>query len=610
MRPRLLLFAYGFLAWTIFFLVARALFLLYHNDLTRELTLSDTLLTFVHGIRMDWAAAGYLSLLPGLILATTFFVRGKYLWPFWLGYHTIILLLASFVVIIDLELYKHWGFRMDATPLLYAGKEAAGSGEFWTTVLLIVYWLVVFGVGLILMIKFFKPRVQCLEPVQWITGPALLVTTAMLVIPIRGSFGVAPMNTGFVYFHKANSFANHAAINVVWNFGYAVHKMNRLRYPNNYFDADKANVLLAELYPPAVEPSPRLITTDTPNIMIIMLESYTFKFIEPLGGLPGIAPRFNALVKEGMLFDNFYSSGDRTDKGLISVLSSYPAQPLASIIKYPNKTKNLPFLNQVFKARGYHTEFTYGYNIDYGNFRSYLINAGFDNLTHSEHFPQDLNTSKWGVHDHYVFEKFFEETEQVQRPFFKIIMTQSSHEPFEVPMETVIEGEDDLHKFLNSAYYTDRTLGEFIDKAKQTDWWSNTLVIITADHGHPMPDNNGLGNPHRYKIPMLWLGGALAKQDTVVHSVAGHTDIANTLLGQLGMHDDRFIFSQDIFNPAYRPFAAYIFNNGFGFVQEGNIVVYDNNGKSVLREEGDVNTHDVDLGKAFIQKLYWDYNAR
>ena len=160
-----------------------------------------------------------------------------------------------------------------------------------------------------------------------------------------------------------------------------------------------------------------------------MLESYSSGLIEGLGGEPGVTPNFNTLIKEGILFDNFYSSGDRTDKGIVSVLNGYPSQPVTSMVKEPKKTQNLPYLNKVFKANGYHTEFTYGYNINYANFNSYLMHGDFDHVTHSADFPQELNTSKWGVHDQYVFQKFQEELGAVKQPFFKIMMTQSSHEP-------------------------------------------------------------------------------------------------------------------------------------------------------------------------------------
>jgi phosphoglycerol transferase MdoB-like AlkP superfamily enzyme len=609
MKQRFLLLAYGFAGWTLLFVLGRALFLLYHFDQSSALSATDWILVFVYGLRMDFAMAGYMSLLPGLLFALLFPVRGRHLWPFWFGYHGVVIPLTVFIMVVDFELYNHWGFRLDATPLLYLGKEAAGSGDLLRSVLLVLYWLALCAGALYAFHRFFKNRILSLPAAGLVAAPVMVVITAALIIPIRGSFGVAPMNTGFVYFHKTNMFANHAAVNVVWNFGYAVQKMRKLRYPENYLDKAQCEDQFRKLMPPPGATT-RLIRARQPNILIVILESFTYRFVEPLGGLPGITPRFNELIREGILFDNFYSSGDRTDKGIVSILNGYPAQPLTSIIKDPKKTRGLPYLNKIFKGAGYTTGFTYGYNINYANFRSYLINAEFDHTTHSEDFPPELNTSKWGVHDHYVFDRFFEECNAVKEPFFKVIMTQSSHEPFDVPMETVIAGEDNVHRFLNSAYYTDSTFGRFIDRAKAAPWWDSTLVVVTADHGHMLPDNEGLTNPRRFRIPMLWLGGALTVTDTVIHTVGGHTDIPNTVLGQVGVRTGLFPFGQDMLNSEHRPFAIYIFNNGFGWVQPDGVAVYDNVlGKPVQVHDGHTGM-DLLPARAYVQKLYSDFNSR
>lgn len=609
MKQRLIVLFAGFIAWTLFFLIARGLFMGYHSVLSNELSIMEMILVFVHGIRMDFSMAGYYSLLPGLIYALGFFLNGTRIWPVWISYHAILLFITTFIIVLDFELYKHWGFRLDATPLMYMGKEAAGSGDFWQTIFLICYWLVMFAAALFAFYKFFKKRVLQLPATDWKAIPVILFCTTLFIIPIRGSFGVAPMNTGFVYFHESKLFANHAAVNVVWNFLYAVQKMNRLKYADNYFDKDQTEQYYKKIFPKS-DSTKKVLKTDKPNVIIIVLESFTSTIIEPLGGVAGVTPRFNEFIKEGILFDHFYASGDRTDKGIVAVLNGYPSQPLTSIIKEPKKTKSLPYLNKIFKEHGYRTEFTYGYNINYANFNSYLIHAGFDHVTHSMDFPQELNTSKWGVHDEYVFAKFFEETQRVQVPFFKVMMTQSSHEPFEVPMETVIKGDDEVSQFLNSAYYTDKELGIFIDKAKQTQWWENTLIVITADHGHPYPNNAGVSNPDKYKIPMLWLGGALNVRDTVVRSMSTQTDIPNTVLAQFGWDDGEFKFGQNILGNAYNPFAVFVFNNGFAMVKEDRLYIYDNVSNAIVHQRGEIKKDDLPEGKAYIQKLYWDFNSR
>ncbi len=609
MADRIKIFFKYCLYWFSYFVFARILFLIYHYEGTSTMSFGDIILSILNGARLDLSVMGYYTIIPGLLILLTTYFKPIILNISLKIYTGIILFLSSFVIVLDLELYSHWGYRMDATPLLYIGKEAASSGDPLTTLLLVIFWLLIFSAFGYYYLKFISKPIKKINKANWQTSVVILVMTGLLIAPIRGTVGVAPINTGTVYFHKTNMFANHAAVNVVYNFGYALTKLNKLKYPEDYLAADKTKAYFNELIN-SDGPTTQLIKSEKPNVMIVVMESFTYKFIEPLGGLPGIAPNFDKLVKEGVLFDNFYSSGDRTDLGIVSILNGYPRQPLTSIIKFPKKTASLPFINKDLKNRGYRTEFTYGYNIDYANFRSYLTNAQFDNITQSEDFPQELNTSKWGVHDQYVFDKYFEEAEQAKEPFFKIMMTQSSHEPFEVPMETVIPGTDDEHKFLNSAYYADKCLGDFIEKAKKSDWWENTLIIITADHGHFMPDNEGNSNSKRFKIPMLWLGGALAKQDTVISKYACQTDIANTLFGQLGFQDTIYTFSNNIMADNYNPFAVYVFNNGFGFIDGTRKVIYDNIGKHYLEETGVKTDKDLELGKAYMQTLYSDFNNR
>jgi phosphoglycerol transferase MdoB-like AlkP superfamily enzyme len=339
------------------------------------------------------------------------------------------------------------------------------------------------------------------------------------------------------------------------------------------------------------------------------VESYTSKIVEVVGGIEGVTPRFNELSKEGILFNNIYSSGDRTDKGAVSIISGYPAQPRTSIMKFPKKTYSLPFLNKEFKKKGYDTYYIYGYDLDYANFRSYLINANFDMIKSSKDFPEDAPNSKWGIHDHAVLNKIIEDLDHVPEPFFVCSMTLSSHEPFDVPMKPVFSGGLN-EQFFNSAYYTDKSIGEFIDQAKGKQWWNNTLIILIADHGSRLPNNDQNYAKGKFKIPMLWLGGALNVTDTVISTVGSQTDIPKTLLNQLEMSATSYEFSKDLFSDEVKSFAFYTFNNGFGLVGEDFDLVYDHDAGHYMTKNGSFTKSHQETGLAYMQKLFWDFNRR
>ncbi|MDQ2658252.1 MAG: sulfatase-like hydrolase/transferase [Bacteroidota bacterium] len=611
MRQRLLVLGYLAIFWLIFEIAIRALFLVYNNDLTAQLTAGEIFQVFLHGLKMDISMIGYFIMASGLILTVSMFTKNR--WPYFAlnTLHIFLIIASSLLATIDIELYRHWGFRLNTAPLFYVqhtGSAAMGSVAISVVFELLLIATLVITIFLFLYDRFMLPRIRGLQPGKRAGFAVLLVVSLAMFLPIRGSFTVAPMNTGFVYFHKTKAYANHAAINVTWNFLYNLSRNTRLKYPENFLPDRVAEEHFRQLYPTDEKASPRLWKTDKPNIILFILESFTADVIEPLGGLPDIAPNLNKLCDDGILFTNFYASGDRTDKGLVSLLSGYPAQPLTSIIKNPAKTQRLPYLNHYMLRLGYKTSFIYGGDVDFANFRSYLTNSRFDNITSEEDFPDELNESKWGVHDHIVFQRALQECDTTRNPFFKVILSLSSHEPFDVPMVPKISGDDEESLFLNSCYYTDQSIGEFIVKAKTSPWWDNTVIIFVADHGHRSPGKKEIKDRERYHIPLLMIGGAI-KGDTVINKYAGQTDLANTLLGQLGRPSAAFTFSKDIVAPSSKSFATYFFNDGYGFVTDDEYIIFDNIGKQFLRRDG-ADDGDLDRSRAYEQILFVDYNNK
>lgn len=608
MKDRILLFIRVYLFWIIYFVVSRIVFLIYHFDKSSALNIRELGTILLLGLRMDAAMAGYWSILTGLLLTASVIWMGKSLRITQLIITFILLFISTLIVAGDLELYSHWGFRMDTTPLMYMGSEGAGSVGAGVVIKLVLLFTLLFTAFAWLFYKKLYPRFGELPTIHFRWAMILLLISSLLFIPIRSSFSVAPLNTGVVYFHKTNAFANHSGINVVWNFFRSAASYNKLQYPKNFYPPEEAPELLSRMTRTQGVTS-KLINLEKPNVLLIILESFTSKIIEPLGGRAGITPNINALVKEGVLFDHFYASGDRTDKGIVAILSSYPAQPRTSIIKDPNKTQSLLFLPRELEKSGYHTSFVYGGDIGFANMESYLITAGYSHITDDDDFPSDQDNSKWGVHDHIVFDRLLHECDSASAPFFKTLLTLSSHEPFDVPADPpFIKGTDEASLFLNACSYTDHSLGEFIKQAKTKPWWNTTLIVITADHGHRFPDQNELKEKERFQIPLLLLGGALAKKDTVIHTIGSQIDIATTLLAQIENKNEPFIFGKNVMASDVNPFAVYVFHNGFGYIDPRNEFIYDFDFKSYIKQAG--SDTEKKRGEAYMQTLFTDYNKR
>ncbi len=427
---------------------------------------------------------------------------------------------------------------------------------------------------------------------------------AFLFVPIRGGIQKIPMNLSDVYFSE-KLFADHAAINLPWNITFSILNKNNDKNPFDYFSEDTSAALVDSLYNTGQKRIPSILSTEKPNIVIVILESYTAKWVGCLGGVPGVTPNLDKIAGEGLLFTNIYAAGDRSEKGQIAILSGYPNQAINSIIKTPNKTRGLASLSSELEKAGYTTSYTYGGELEFANIKSYLVNAGFDKLTDKYSFPVAERTTSWGVHDQFVFDRFFENLNKEKQPFFATIFSLSSHEPYDVPLKH-FAGTDETTLFKNSVYYTDSVVGNFISKCKLMPWWNNTLIVFVADHGHPLPGNDANDRPAKFHIPLIFSGGALNMKG-VINNIGSQTDIATTLLDQLKLPSDKFKWGKDLLDSSAKQFAFYSFNNGFGFVTPQGTETIDNVSKKTIYKDAGFDTSNIKFGKAYMQFSYQDY---
>jgi phosphoglycerol transferase MdoB-like AlkP superfamily enzyme len=603
MKQRSALLVLVFLFWTIFFVAARGIFLLYFPEARAGLSFSELTAVFDHGIFMDLSMAAYLTTFTGLLLALLYFKTGIQLWPLWIVVHTVAMVAASLIVVYDLAMYPVWQYRLDVRALTDIDMQSIGR-EPKDVIILIVILLSLVGVSFFTSFKLFWPRFYALRATSLATLPVIMVLSSMLIVPMRGSLGVVRMNTSIAYSHRTNAFANHAGVNVTWNFANSLWWRVSDTHPSGDQSVAISNAIFAR-----PDSTAQLITNQKPNIIIILLDRLPAEMVGALGGRADATPRFNALAKEGILFDKFYSNSDRTDKGLAAVLNGYPSQSQMSTMSDTRRAQGLPYLNKVFKAQGYSTGFTHGGWANYNNLRAYLFSAGFDSITNASDFIAERRSSKWGVPDEFVFEKFTDEVFHDRQPFFRVVMTQSTRAPYDVPMSKAFQGGDEETKFLNAIHYTDASLGAFIENAKKTLWWQNTLVIITSDRGHAVSEDEDALTPAQFRIPMLWLGGAIAKQDTVIHTLGNQTDICNTLLAQLGQYSDDFAFSRDIVSPSADQLAMFVFDRGFGIVKPYGAGIFENKSEKVIYSER-VNGKEAEEGKAYLKAVQSDYASR
>lgn len=609
MKDRILFLIVTFAVYLPIFAVQKPLFMLYNSQLSENIPTTDFLKVIWHGLSLDMTMAGYFTIIPLLTALLSVWLSSRYITLFLKGYFLFAAVIIAAVFSVDIALYSYWGFRLDATPLFYlqSPKDAMASIPAGTFILqtgmFITYTLIIY----FLFQRYSIPVLKSTKVThRSVTSMVILLLGGLLILPIRGGVGVATANVGQVYF-SSNLFLNHSAINPCFSLMSSVLKEQDFASQYNYLDEEERISTFNQLIEKDHEETfPYVLTTKRPDIILILLESFSANAIEVLGGESGITPNLNKLSQEGILFSNMYSSSFRTDRGIVSVLNAYPGQPTTSIMKYPAKSQTLPSIALSLDSAGYHSDMLYGGDINFTNMQSYFYASGYEKIVADRDFAIKDRLSKWGANDNITFAHLLKEIKQRKgdHPFFTTFLTLSSHEPFEVPFQCV------ENPYLNSVAFTDSCLGDFINELKQLPAWDNTLVILLSDHGFRYPDTIESFSPEKQRIPMLWLGGAI-KEPMIIPEYASQTDLAATLLAQLTISHDQFTFSKNLFNPSSPRFGFYTFNNGFGFADSTGVSVYDcESDKLLLENPVTGNTERVLKGKALLQTLYDDLGRR
>ena len=589
-----------FVLWTIVGMVSKIPFLLFYCDFLSK----DSLLVLWHGLRLDFAIAGYLTLIPGVLLILQEAKKGNWFRWLWMGYFAISSFLYSLAVVANLGLYKYWGFPLDNTPLLYlktSPKDAFASVSiFFTLAALFVIILIALLIyqSFILATKVtstYKPNNSLLQ--RFYNIVALLLLTATLFLPIRGGVGTGTNHTGSVYF-SPDIRTNHAAVNPAFCFFESVtHQKQDLSSMYRFMNDKDAEKIFQSMIKTTSPNTPAI----SKNVLLIILESFSDSIMH----IPGVTPHLNELSKEGLYFRNFYANSTRTDRALASILSGVPAQPTMTILDVPHISNNLPSVASSLAKHGYNTHFYYGGDTDYSNMQSYLMATGFQQVTSETDFSSKELICKWGAPDEFVYKRLYNDIKNIEtntksNKWFKVLLTESSHEPFDVPYKsknTTIASSDVLNAFA----YSDKCLGDFIKQFKKLPCWNNTITIIVPDHLGAYPEEIDNYKQWRYHIPLIILNSNI---DADIHVIASQIDLPATILSLLGYNHKEFLFSKNMLDPDAPHFAFFSFPDAMGMVTDKGSMIYDNSSNQLH------GTPELEnMSKAYLQKLY-DYLSK
>ncbi len=612
MVKKIVIFFKYFLFWLAYFWVAKLFFLLINFNLSEQLSFPELANIFIIGTRMDLSMAAYLTILPGLIISVSFLFSSKVLNSILSIYTISILLIITFINLLDLALYPHWGTRVGINAFSYFAdpKEVIANISFWNGVAAILVYLFFFLVFMLIYKKFITRSIHKSGVLKWYFSPIILFLTALLIIPMRGGFNVSPMNLSTVSFSD-KLYVNQASANYLWNFFNTIERRNSYENPCIYFDDDVALKIFNEVENTRASSNTVLLNKTNgvnPNVILVILESFSNKVISSLGGDYNVCPNIDSICKDAVIFPSFYASGNRSDRGISALLGGYPSLLEMSIMRFPDKSDKLKLMSHYFNEHNYYSSFYYGGDIDFYSMKSFVLQGKYDDVISQPDFPKEIrNYGKWGAPDGYLFDRVLSDIKKAKEPFFTVAYTLSSHPPFDVPF-TKIKGNSTDKKFLNSVAYTDSCLGAFVTELKKLQLWQNTLLIITADHGALYPGSTEIREPATYRIPLIFTGGVI-KNPGVVNNICGEPDLMPTLVNQLGWTHVSTRFGHDIFStPQY---AFYMHDTGWGFITENEEVFYNRatSDFKIFKQKSDKKP-DYNFAKAYLQVLHNDFLSR
>ncbi len=595
---------------------------------------SDMPAVIWHGLSLDLAMAGYLSAIPGFLLIAAIWLKKELVRPVLNFYYALAALLISFTFVLNLGLYPYWSFPLDSTPVFYflsSPSDALASVSFWQVLggLLIIALLTI-ACWFALRMPAGKKRCRSrysnygfgdfgggrrssydgIERHRLFSSILLLVLTAALFIPIRGGFTVSTTNTGKAYYSQF-AFLNHAAVNPTFSLFESLAHQEDFASQYRYMSEDEANKIFASMVSSSDLNTYPLLSAEAlksghPDILIVIMESFASDLLPSMGTQKDVAVCMDSIAQQSILFTRFYANSFRTDRGLVSILSGYPAQPTMSIMRYPAKTAQLPSLaRSLMNAKGYQSVYYYGGDADFANQRSFLVSQGYQKIISDTDFPIEDKLSKWGVPDHLVADRLLADLKKeqgVKHPMLRVFQTSSSHEPFDVPYSRLKD------KRLNAFAYTDSVVGSLMRQYSKLPRWKNTLVVLVPDHVGAYKEYLDNFDRSRYQIPLILTGGAIARP-MKINLIGSQHDIAATLLGQLGIQHKDFLFSKNIMSDATPKFAFFDVPDAFGVVTEENSIIYDNKSKEAVYDKGRKG-YNLKKGQAYLQKLYDDISSK
>ncbi len=590
---KVLTWAAIFFVNAVFFSLLRLVFLAYFYDVAARSRILDILHAFWIGFRFV-AKVISIILLPLVIisLAPGLSFEKKEVRRVLITVLTAIFGFLFLLGLAELRFFEAYGSRLNFLAVEYLDDAVMMLYTIYTD---IAFWLVAIGTVLlialyVMTLKAVFNRIPSLKSRVAIVPAVIsyLILIALLVFGIRGRLGQKGLDWGAAFF-STDQFANQLALNGCFTLANSIYEerkagrdisdpeSGRYHFYDTGFACRTVSDMLGieDICGPAMadmsETKSASLWGFDPNIVIIIMESWSVDRIGAYGAKLGVTPYFDRLAGQGILFARFYANGIRTNRGIPAILCSYPALPGRSIMKRFSAGRPFSSIAEVLNTRGYTSIFAHGGDIQFDNIEGFLRAHGYTRF-YGQSDLEGHTLNKWGIDDHEVFSSLAARVDSLPRPFNLTVFTLSFHEPYLVPDERFVKFDPskEENRMLNAFYYTDWALGRFVDGLHSSPVMDSTIFIITSDHCSHQTPQYPL-TPTTFHIPMLIYSPMLLGDSArVISTIAGQVDIVPTLAGLLGLSGNIPGWGRDVLNlpEGDNGFAVIDADEKFGMIED------------------------------------------
>lgn len=579
---------YRFLLLLAFYGVYRLTFYLLNSSLFPNVTIDSLATMMWGGIRFDTSALIYLNLLYFIFYTFPNRIKFKGGYPLFLK---IIFLVLNGIGLafnaIDL-IYYRFILKRTTYNVWDILRNEENMDLLWFQFLK-DYWYIAlfFGLTMWLLSILYSKVIPRPIPIRnsWLYGTVNLAFLGVLcvvsIIGIRGGYrhSTRPitLSNAAAYVQSPEEMA--IVLNTPFTIIRTIGKKSFQKM--HFFDTEQEAQVI---YNP-VRPENFQSTEEKPNVVILILESFSREFVGSLntqlkqGSYTGYTPFLDSLFAHSLVFTNGFANGRKSIDAMPSILAGLPALVLPYVVSEYSSNK-INSIAQLLSKRGYETAFFHGAPNGSMGFDAFAKLAGFQKYYGKTEYANDADFDGiWGIWDHAFLQYYALEMNKMQEPFMTSVFTVSSHHPFKVPAQfqgKFPKGELPVQECIG---YSDYALQQFFNTASQMPWYENTIFILTADHSSVPEHAEYKTNTQAYAVPIAFYSpkGYFRGRD---NRLAQQIDILPTLMSYLKVRDPYVAFGNNLLDPDSKNYVLNFHNEVYQFMHHHWVIYFD--GKTVV----------------------------